>query len=170
MSVVRPFLEVLQVPINTKESYIEIGTEISDNGDMANRLVLPAPTELPSSNEFLAEASRNSVGTMVIQQIGRTQYKTEISWSKIKSEKWWEINRWFEEHGYVFWMKYFSHTMGRIVAQRFYRGNIKTGSPSKNQKAVQKGEVVYSIPESYSGVGFSIIDMGEEKVKVFEQF
>ena len=103
---------------------------------------------------------------MVIQQIGRTQYKTEISWSSLDSEKWWEINRWFERHGYVFYMKYFSHTMGRIVVQRFYRGNIKAGTPSTRQKSVDG----FLVPQKYHGVGFSIIDMGEDDVTILKSF
>lgn len=154
------------MPINTKENYVEIGTMLFEDGSLDNLLVLPAPTELPSSNEFLADANRSATGTMVIQQIGRTQYKTEISWSALDSEKWWEINRWFEKHGYVFYMKYFSHTMGRIVAQRFYRGNIKAGTPSTNQKNVDG----FSVPQKYHGVGFSIIDMGEDDVRVLKTF
>lgn len=154
------------MPINTKENYVEIGTMLFEDGSLDNLLVLPAPTELPSSNEWMAEASRSASGTMTIQQIGRTQYKTEISWSALDSEKWWEINRWFERHGYVFYMKYFSHTMGRIVAQRFYRGNIKAGTPSTNQKNVDG----FSVPKKYHGVGFSIIDMGEDDVRVLKTF
>ena len=154
------------MPINTKENYVEIGTMLFEDGSLDNLLVLPAPTELPSSNEFLAEANRRATGKMVIQQIGRTQYKTEISWSSLDSEKWWEINRWFERHGYVFYMKYFSHTMGRIVVQRFYRGNIKAGTPSAHQKSVDG----FLVPKKYHGVGFSIIDMGEDDVTILKSF
>lgn len=154
------------MPINTKENYVEIGTMLFEDGSLDNLLVLPAPTELPSSNEFIAEANRSATGTMVIQQIGRTQYKTEISWSSLDSEKWWEINRWFERHGYVFYMKYFSHTMGRIVVQRFYRGNIKAGTPSTHQKSVDG----FLVPQKYHGVGFSVIDMGEDDVTILKSF
>lgn len=154
------------MPINTKESYVEIGTRVFEDGSLDNLLVLPAPSELPSSNEWMAEASRSAAGTMTIQQIGRTQYKTEISWASLDSEKWWEINRWFEKHGYVFYMKYFSHTMGRVVVQRFYRGNVKAGTPSTNQKNVDG----FPVPQKYHGVGFSIIDMGEEDVTVLKSF
>ena len=154
------------MPINTKDGYVEIGTAVFSDGSLDNLLLLPAPSEIPASNEFLADASRNANGTMVIQQIGRTQYKTEISWSKLSAEKWWEINRWFEQYGYIFYMKYFSHTMGRLVVQRFYRGNIKAGRPSTIQKNIDG----FSVPDSYHEVGFSIIDMGEEEVRVLKSF
>lgn len=154
------------MPINTKEDYIEIGTMLFEDGSLDNLLVLPAPTELPSSNEFLADANRNAIGTMVLQQIGRTQYKTEISWASLDSEKWWEINRWFETFGYVFYMKYFSHTMGRIVVQRFYRGNVKSGTPSTKQKEIDG----FLVPRKYHEVGFSVIDMGEDDVTIVKTF
>ena len=149
------------MPINTKDNYIEIGTAIKSDNTLANSLSLPAPTTLPASHEFLADAGRNSLGTMVIQQIGRTQYKTEISWGKIDSDMWWAINRWFETHGYVFYMKFFDHAVGKVKIQRFYRGGIKAPTPSIAQKVVNG----YSVPQYYKGAGFSIIDMGEKNVK-----
>ena len=129
--------------INTKDNYIEIGTAINSDNTLANSLKLPAPIALPSSNEFLAEAGRNSLGTMVIRQIGRTQYKTEISWGKLKNSVWWSINRWFDTNGYVFYMKYFDHSVGKVKIQRFYRGNIKPPEPSAEPEVI-KG---YSVPK-----------------------
>ena len=66
------------MPINTKESYIEIGADFNDDGTFKNGLKLPAPVDLPATNEFLVDAWRNANGSAVIQQVGRTQYKTEI--------------------------------------------------------------------------------------------
>ena len=65
--------------INTRESYIEIGTSVNADNTLNNVLQLPVPIELPSSNEFMADANRNANGVMMIQQIGRTQYKPSIS-------------------------------------------------------------------------------------------
>ena len=103
------------MPINTKESYIEIGTSVNANNTLNNVLKLPCPIELPSTNEFLVDAGRNANAVMMIEQLGRTQYKTEISWKKLTNKKWWEINRWFNTFGYVFYMKYFSHTDGILL-------------------------------------------------------
>ena len=74
------------MPINTKESYIEIGTGLNSDNTLKNSLQLPAPVELPSTNEFLVDAWRNAYGAAAIQQIGRTQYKTEIKWAKLENK------------------------------------------------------------------------------------
>lgn len=148
------------MPINTRESYIEIGTSVNGDNTLNNVLQLPVPIELPSSNEFLVDGGRNANGSMVIQQVGRTQYTMNIKWASLPNKKWWEINRWFEEHGYVFYMKFFSHTDGKIKIQRFYRGNIEKGVPSPKTEMLRG----YLVPQKYLGCGFSIIDMGENNV------
>ena len=148
------------MPINTKESYIEIGLYVNEDGSLNNVLRLPAPMELPSTNEFLVDAWRNASGSLVIEQIGRTQYKTEIKWKKLPNKKWWEINRWFDDFGYVFYMKYFSHTDGKVKINKFYRGNVTGAKPSSTTE-VMKG---YTVPTHYYDCGFSIIDTGEKSV------
>lgn len=155
------------MPINTRECYIEIGTAVNEaDYSLVSSLKLPAPIELPSSNEFLADAERNASGTMMIQQIGRTQYTTQIKFAKLTNKKWWEINRWFETNGYVFYMKYFSHTEGKVKIHRFYRGNIDKGIPSSTTEILRTDTgFEYAVPTHYKGCGFSIIDMGENNVK-----
>lgn len=151
------------MPINTKENYIEIGTSVNADNTLNNILMLPAPNELPSSNEFNADDTTNANGSKIIQQIGRTQYATSIKWASLPNTKWWEINRWFEKHGYVFYMKYFSHTTGQVKIHRFYRGGVESGTPSGVE--VING---YTVPKNYKGCGFSIIDMGEQDVIVVQ--
>lgn len=153
------------MPINTRECYIEIGTGINADNTLKNVLKLPAPIELPSSNEFMADANRNANGVMLIQQIGRTQYTASIKWGNLPNKTWWKINRWFEKYGYVFYMKYFSHTEGRVKIQRFYRGNIEKCIPSPNTEVING----YAVPKSYSGCGFNVIDMGADDVKVIAE-
>lgn len=148
------------MPINTKESYIEIGTSYNSDYTLNNTLQLPCPIELPTSNEFIVEAGRNANGIMLIEQVGRTQYTMQIKFAKLKNDKWWEINRWFNDYGYVFYMKYFSHTDGAVKIHRFYRGNIDKGTPSSTTE-MRNG---YTVPTHYYGCGFSIIDMGENDV------
>jgi hypothetical protein len=148
------------MPINTKESYIEIGIGVNGDGTLKNPLQLPAPVDLPATNEFLVDTWRNANGSAVIQQVGRTQYKTEIKWARLDNKKWWEINRWFEQYGYVFYMRYFSHTEGRVKIHRFYRGNQTQATPSSTTE-VMNG---YTVPTHYYGCGFSIIDTGEKSV------
>jgi hypothetical protein len=151
--------------INTRESYVEIGTSVNADNTLNNVLQLPVPIKLPSSDEFLADANRNGDGTLIIQMVGRVQYTTQIKWQKLLNKKWWEINRWFRDNGYVFYMKYFSHTDGKVKIQRFYRGNIDKGTPSSNTEILD-GVVV---PKYYNGCGFSIIDMGEDDVKIVQE-
>lgn len=146
--------------INTKECYIEIGSGVGAGNTLLNSLSLPAPIELPSSNEYMADAERNGNGVMLLQQIGRTQYTTSIKWGNLKNKKWWEINRWFEKHGYFFYMKYFSHTEGRVKIQRFYRGNIEKCIPSSTTEMING----YAVPTKYEECGFNIIDLGESDV------
>lgn len=152
------------MPINTRENYIEIGTDVVGE-TLVNELKLPVPVEIPSSNEFMVDAHRNANGSMTIQQIGRTQYVTSIKWLSLPNKKWWEINRWFDRYGYVFYMKYFSHTDGKVKIQQFYRGNIEQGVPSSRTE-VMNG---YVVPKSYGGCGFNIIDMGNDDVTIISE-
>ena len=146
-------------------SYIQIGTGVNSNNTLKNALELPAPIELPSSNEFMAEAERNANGSMMIQQVGRTQYTTQFKWNSLPNKKWWQINRWFDTYGYVFYMKYFNHADGRVKIHRFYRGNIEKGIPSTVVEEIN-GLIV---PKFYKGCGFNVIDMGENNVKIITE-
>lgn len=146
------------MPINTRENYIELGTGVNSDKTLKNSLKLPVPVELPSNNEFLSDAWRNANGELVFQQIGRTQYKTQIKWNRLPNKKWWEINRWFDTYGYLFYMKYFSHTMGKVLIHQFYRGNIDSATPSTTTEVIN-GVVV---PTHYKDCGFSLIDTGKK--------
>lgn len=151
--------------INTRDNYVEIGTSVNADNTLNFVLQLPAPIDLPSSNEFMAEAERNANGVMLIQQIGRTQYTTQLKWASLPNTKWWEINRWFDAYGYVFYMKYFSHTDGKVKIHRFYRGNVEKGIPSSQTEIING----YIVPKKYSGCGFNVIDMGEDNVITVEE-
>ena len=153
------------MPINTRESYIEIGTSVNADNTLNNVLQLPVPVELPSSMEYLADANRNANGVMMIQQIGRSQMTMSIKWASLPNKKWWEINRWFDEFGYVFYMKYFSHTDGKVKIQQFYRGNIEKGIPSPDTEIING----YAVPKKYKGCGFNVIDIGEETVIIISE-
>ena len=153
------------MPINTKESYIEIGTSVNANNTLNNVLQLPCPIELPSSNDFFASIEPNANGASMIEQIGRTQYTMQLKWQRLTNKKWWEINRWFDSFGYVFYVKYFSHTDGMVKIHKFYRGDIDKGNPSSTTE-VMNG---YVVPTHYNGCGFSIIDIGEENVIIVSE-
>jgi hypothetical protein len=157
------------MPINTREEYIEIGTSIIDDvaggKTLANSLKLPVPTTFSTSDEFLADASRNSVGTMIAQQIGRTQSTGEIGWMKMRNKTFWELNRWFRDYGYFFYLKYFSHTDGKVKIHRFYRGNMGKVNVGGEQETIDN----IRVPMYYRDVKYSLIDMGEEEVYVLQE-
>lgn len=143
-----------------KESYIVFGTAVNEDYSLQDALYLPAPHKLPSSNQFMVEAERNANGMMMIQQVGRTQHKAEFKWEFLKNTKWWELNRWLDYHGYVFYAKYFNHSEGRVKIQRFYRGNVTNATPSSNTEIING----YTVPTRYHDCGFSVIDMGEDRI------
>lgn len=153
------------MPINTRDNYLEIGTSVNQDYSLNNVLRLPVPHQLPFSPEFMADAERNANGTLLFQQIGRTQYTTQIKWEFLKNKKWWELNRWFENYGYSFYLKYFNHSDGRIKIHRFYRGNIEKATPSTETEILNG----YRVPKKYLNCGFSVIDMGEEDVRIITE-
>lgn len=155
----------MSTEVNLKESYIVFGTAVNEDKSLQNAIYMPAPHKVPSSNQFLVEAARSANGTMMIQQIGRTQYKSEFEWEFLKNKKWWELNRWFETHGYVFYVKYFNHSEGRVKVQRFYRGNISNATPSSNTEIIDG----LRVPSCYHNCGFSVIDMGEDFIETIKE-
>lgn len=150
------------MPINTRTSYIELGTAVNSDNSLVNSLSLPAPNELQASDEFSADAERNANNTMILQQVGRTQYVPQFSWNTLKNIEWWRLNRWLRNYGVVFYVKQFKHTTGEIIISRHYRGNMGKASASKTTE-VLNGIVV---PTHYLNCSIDLIDMGEDDVKV----
>lgn len=150
------------MPINTRASYIELGTSINEDYTLANSLSLPAPNELGASDEFSAHAERNANNTMILQQVGRMQYVPQFTWNTLKNEVWWNLNRWLRDYGIVFYVKQFKHTTGEIIISRHYRGNMNKASASKTTE-VRNGIVV---PTHYLNCSVNLIDMGEDDVTV----
>lgn len=153
------------MPINTKASYIELGTGVNADGTLANSFSLPAPNSLGASNEYLVEAERNANGMMIIQQVGRTQYVSNFSWSKLRNTVWWGINRWLDANGMVFYIKQLEHTTGKVTISKFYRGNVGKASPSTVTE-IKSGVLV---PAYYLNCSINFIDMGEDNVTVVQE-
>lgn len=151
--------------VNERDNYIAIGTAVNDDNTLVNELRLPAPVSCPASAEFEVKGGRNAKRTMVFSQVGRTQYKSTFTWGTLTNKQWWAINRWFLKHGYAFYVRFFDHTVGAVKIQRFYRGNLTEPTPSTKQEIING----YSVPVSYSGAGFSVIDMGESNVKTIKE-
>ena len=154
------------MPVNTQSDYIEFGTSINPDNTLNNSLILPAPNSIPFSNEFMASAERNGNGTMMLQQIGRTQYIFSITWKAMKNTLWWKLNRWLEDNQYVFYAKYFNHATGRVQIQKFYRGNIEKATPSPHTEIING----YNVPTKYYDCSFSVIDIGESSVITINEF
>ena len=150
------------MPINTRASYIELGTAVNADYTLANSLSLPAPNELAASDEFSADAERNANNTMILQQVGRMQYVPQFTWNTLKNDIWWQLNRWLRDYGVVFYVKQFKHTTGEIIISRHYRGNMNKASASKTTE-VKNGIVV---PTHYLNCSVNLIDMGEDDVTV----
>lgn len=153
------------MPINARESYIEIGLSVGANNELANSLSLPAPTELGASDEFSAEAERNANNTMIIQQVGRMQYIPQFTWSVLSNVQWWKLNRFLRDYGVVFYVKQFRHTTGEITISRHYRGNMNKAKPSKTTE-IMDGIVV---PKYYTDCSVNLIDMGENDVTIVKR-
>ena len=68
------------------------------------------------------------------------------------AEKWWEMNRWFDDGHFTFYCHYFNHNFGRWETRLFYLGDVKT-----NPFVVSKetGE-----PRFYRDASFNVIDCG----------
>ena len=154
------------MPINTRASYIELGTAVNADYTLANSLSLPAPNELAARDEFSADAERNANNTMILQQVGRMQYVPQFTWNTLKNEVWWNLNRWLRDYGVVFYVKQFKHTTGEIIISRHYRGNMNKASASKTTE-VKNGIVV---PTHYLNCSVNLIDMGEDDVTILKSF
>ena len=151
--------------INTRYNYVEIGNSVNSDNTLNNSLSLPAPVAVPSSDEYMADAERSTDGVMILQEVGRTNYATELTWAKMKNTTYWAMNRWFRDFGHVFYLKYFSHTDGRIKINSFYRGNMQRANPSNTTEIIDG----VCVPQYYTGCGFSIIDMGEQDITVVKE-
>lgn len=151
--------------INTKNSYIVIGTAVNADNSLVNALELPAPNTLPITDQYLADASRSATGVMTLQQIGRAMITSKMTWASMKNTTFWRMNRWFESYGYVFYMKYFDHITGRLKIHKFYKGFSDNVNPGENQE-IRNG---LSVPTSYKNVVLSVIDIGDNDVKVLQE-
>ncbi len=144
--------------INTRLSYLQLGTGVSGTELSGNVLNIKAPTKLTPSDEFLVNASRNpTTGKMQIQMVGRTQHTMSMTFAKLTNHEWWEINRFMQVANYVFYVKYLNHNDGKIKIQRFYRGNMTQPTPSTTTEVIN-GETV---PTHYLNCGYNLIDMGD---------
>lgn len=147
------------MPINTKPGYVEIGTSVQSGDDgwvLSNSLWIPAPQTIPSGDKRRVQTDNTAAGTVVAQEIGDTTYISTFSWDFIKARDYWRINRWFRDHGYFFYMRYFSHTDGAVKIRKFYREDGKEATPGAMQEVIDG----ITVPAYYKNFNFRVRDFG----------
>ena len=100
----------------------------------------------------MVDSARNGNGELVGRMVGRSVHKQSLTWAKISCEKWWEMNRWFEDGHFTFYCHLFNHNLGRWETRLYYLGDVKT-NPYLVDEAT--GE-----PAFYRDASFNVIDCG----------
>lgn len=141
-------------PPRIDSRFIYLGTEVSGNNLTGSVLAIPFPSSGPFETARAVNSARNAENVVIGQMVGRSVDKQSMSWNVLPVQKWWEINRWIEEHGMFFYCKYFAHNTGKWMIRRFYCGDPKC-SPFKIDPAT-------GVPQVYLDCSINVIDMGEE--------
>lgn len=141
-------------PPRIDSRFIYLGTEVSGNNLAGSVLAIPFPSSGPFETARAVNSARNAENVVIGQMVGRPVDKQSMSWNVLPVQKWWEINRWIEEHGMFFYCKYFAHNTGKWMIRRFYCGDPKC-SPFKIDPAT-------GVPQVYLDCSINVIDMGEE--------
>ena len=78
--------------------YIYLGAS-SDTSRTSYAIALPYPDLDKAAFETsrMVDSARNANGEVVGRQVGRSVHKQNLAWSKMDKEKWWEMNRWFDD-------------------------------------------------------------------------
>lgn len=118
-------------------------------------LVLPpcSASGAAFSSEYFTDGSRNADGVFRGTEVGRTIDKQNISFDIILSEKWWEIQNWFENNGKTFFAEYMNYRLGTKMVRKFYLGNVS-----------QEPHIIDPItgkPQFMKNCTMNIIDVGE---------
>lgn len=131
------------------QEFIQLGTSPTPM-----LLTIPYPTKgkaLFETSRFV-DSQRNANGVVVGQQVGRSIDKQNMSWDKLSAEKWWEINRFFEENGMFQYCRYFSHNLGEWKIRLMYCSDFKC------DPGVVDSSTGY--PKEYTNCSFNVIDCG----------
>ena len=116
--------------------------------------MVPYPDEgkAPFETSRMADSARNANGEVVGRMVGRSVHKQSLAWSVMPAEKWWEMNRWFEQGHFTFYCHYFNHNFGQWETRLFYLGDVKT---NPFVVSTETGE-----PRFYRDASFNVIDCG----------
>ena len=133
--------------------YIYLGAS-SDTSRTSYAIALPYPDLDKAAFETsrMVDSARNANGEVVGRQVGRSVHKQSLAWSVMPVEKWWEMNRWFEQGHFTFYCHYFNHNVGRWETRLFYLGDVKT---NPFVVSTETGE-----PRFYRDASFNVIDCG----------
>ncbi len=134
-------------------AYLFLGADArTSRTNYALTVPYPSAGKAGFTTSRMVNSARNAKGTLVGRMVGRSLHKQELGWDKISCQKWWELNRWFEQGHFTFYCHLFNHNLGRWETRLFYLGDVKT-QPCRI--CPQTGEPAY-----YRNASFSVIDCG----------
>lgn len=142
--------------IHKKTPFIYLGTTPT-----SREIEVPYPNvgNAPFETQVGVDSARNANYVVVAQQLGRPNEKQSMKWNAMLPEKWWEINRFVNEH-FMFYCTFFSFNEGVWKVRTFYRGNA-TANPYKIDQLTGR-------PFLMLDCSLNVIDTGKEENYTFE--
>lgn len=136
-----------------KTAYLYLGASpATSRTDYAVTVPCPSAGKAAFETSRMVDSARNASGELVGRMVGRSLHKQNLAWERIACEKWWEMNRWFEQGHFTFYCHLFNHNLGRWETRLFYLGDVKT-----NPFLVDPGT---GEPRFYRDASFNVIDCG----------
>ena len=136
-----------------KRGYIYLGSSpATDRENYAIMVPYPDEGKAPFETSRMVDSARNANGEVVGRMVGRSVHKQSLAWSVMPAEKWWEMNRWFDDGHFTFYCHYFNHNFGQWETRLFYLGDVKT---NPFVVSTETGE-----PRFYRDASFNVIDCG----------
>lgn len=135
-----------------KPGYIYIGLA-------ANNLPLcvPYPHAAPFGTTLPLVLQKNAKGEFVGQIVGRASVHLSLSWEAMDCETWWELGRWFDENGPVFYCRYFDYNIGAWRIRLCYAEGMTT---EPVRPAGKNNTTDYGKPQYLKNCALEIQDMG----------
>lgn len=132
----------------------DIGFIYLGASETSTDFAVPAPFNAPFESEWAYDGTRNAVNILRGQFVGRQIDKQSCTWSLIKKEDWWALNKFRIANKNIFWCKYFNHNLGEWKIRRFYTGNPKVDLSNINKST--------GAPFThYKNASMNFIDTGE---------
>lgn len=131
------------------DTYVYVG---GSEGTLNIQVPFPTVGDLTFQVTENVKSELNANGVEVRQRIGEEILTQHLEWGMIESEKWWEINRFFQKNGNVFYCKFFNHNIGEWQVKRFRKNDTSCDL----MLVTNEGNV-----ECYENAGFDIVSIGE---------